>query len=65
MKAFVYYGLGINIADTAQLSWTLFYTIGTFSAYGAVYLLPEQVSDLARQTSQSRTPLRTKKHPCG
>nr|MDH3175793.1 hypothetical protein [Bacillus pumilus] len=29
MKALVYYGLGINIADTAQLSWTLFYTIGT------------------------------------
>lgn len=29
MKAFVYYGLGINISDTAQLSWTLFYTIGT------------------------------------
>lgn len=29
MKAIVYYGLGIHISDTTNLSWTLFYTIGT------------------------------------
>ncbi|MFS0655406.1 acyltransferase family protein [Bacillus sp. 179-C3.3 HS] len=29
MKAIVYYGLGLDISDTTQLSWTLFYTIGT------------------------------------
>ncbi|WP_353853887.1 acyltransferase family protein [Bacillus sp. Bos-x628] len=29
MKAFVYYGLGVDISDTTQFSWTLFYTIGT------------------------------------
>ncbi|MGE6631935.1 acyltransferase family protein [Bacillus sp. NPDC077027] len=29
VKAFVYYGLGIDISDTKQLSWMLFYTIAT------------------------------------